>query len=140
MDQAYIALVLEVLSASGVEIEPGLRDEELARVEAMLSFPFPPDLRALLSAALPVSKGFPDWRNGSDEELRWLMDGPADGIAFDVEMNAHWRDDWGARRADVEQAAADAREQIAKAPTLGPDLRPGSSPLNRSRRATPSSR
>src|SRR5262245_44759488 len=120
MDDAYIARVLEALSASGIQIEPGLRDEELARVEAMLSCRFPPDLCALLRAGLPVSKGFPDWRSGSNEDLRWLIDGPADGIAFDVEVNAYWRDDWGARPADPEQAVAYARAQIAKAPALLP--------------------
>jgi hypothetical protein len=120
MDDAYVVLVLEVLSAAGVKIEPGLRDEELARVEASLSFQFPPDLRTLLSAGLPVSKPFPHWRSESHEELRWLLDGPADGIAFDVEMNAYWRDDWGPRPADVGDAIADARKQIAKAPTLVP--------------------
>lgn len=120
MDDEYVALVLERLSAAGVEIEPGLRDEELARVEATLSLQFPPDLRMLLRAGLPVSKRFPDWRSGSDEELRWLLDGPADGIAFDVETNAYWRDDWGSRPADAEEAVAVTREQIAKAPILVP--------------------
>lgn len=120
MDDAYVATVLEVLSAAGVEIEAGLSDDEFARVEGLLSFQFPPDLRALLRAGLPVSKRFPDWRDGSDEELHWLLDGPADGIAFDVETNGYWRTEWGSRPADVEEATAVAREQIAKAPTLVP--------------------
>jgi hypothetical protein len=120
MDDAYIATVFERLSAVGVEITPGLRDDELARVEASFSFEFPPDLRALLRAGLPVAMRFPDWRYGSDEELRWLLAGPADGIAFDVEENAYWRDDWGARPADAEEAVTVARDQVAKAPILVP--------------------
>jgi hypothetical protein len=120
MDEAYIALVFEVLSAAGVDIDPGLQDEEIANVESSLSFQFPPDLRALLSAGLPVSKGFPNWRKGPQEELRWLLDGPADGIVFDVEANGYWRTEWRPRPADVEGATASAREQIAKAPTLVP--------------------
>ncbi|RWW26496.1 hypothetical protein GW17_00009115 [Ensete ventricosum] len=54
--------VLSHLRAAGVPLLPGLSPAELAHAEAELSFAFPPDLRALLSLALPSAPGFPDWR------------------------------------------------------------------------------
>ncbi len=120
MDAAYVSLALRTLSVAGTPIAPGLSDDEFARVEMTLSFQFPPDLRALLGTGLPISGRFPDWRNGSEEQLRWLLDGPVDGIAFDVDVNGYWRTEWGDRPADREKAIAMACGQLEKVPTLVP--------------------
>lgn len=120
VDADYIAVVLEVLGGKGIELEPGLTEGEFDRVEAFYGFHFPPDLRSVLAAALPVSEHFPDWRHGRDEEIRWLLDGPADGIAFDVEVNGFWLDDWGPSPGSVDEAVVVARGQVAKAPVLVP--------------------
>jgi hypothetical protein len=120
VDEDYIAGVREVLEAKGVTIEPGLSDAEFDRIEASYGFRFPPDLRALLAAALPVSDQFPNWRHDNDEELRWRLDGPADGIAFDVEENDFWMEEWGQRPADDRGAVEVALARVAKAPVLVP--------------------
>ncbi|KAK9096939.1 hypothetical protein Sjap_022436 [Stephania japonica] len=54
--------VITHLRNSSVTVLPGLSDPEFARAEAEFGFSFPPDLRAVLSAGLPVGPGFPDWR------------------------------------------------------------------------------
>jgi hypothetical protein len=120
MDIEYVPAVFEVLSKIGIEITPGLREDELNRIEASLSFRFPPDLRSLLREGLPVAERFPDWRDGSLEELRWLLAGPVDGIVFDVEKNGYWRSQWGHRPSKLEEAIAVARRQVSKAPVLVP--------------------
>ncbi|KAJ3697143.1 hypothetical protein LUZ61_000848 [Rhynchospora tenuis] len=55
--------ILSHLSLSTVQIEPGLSDSDLLRIESELSITFPPDLRTLLSLGLPSGTGFPNWRN-----------------------------------------------------------------------------
>jgi hypothetical protein len=70
-----------------IAFEPGLSDDELDDVESRFKFAFPPDLRVLLSAALPVSAGFPDWRSAADEDLEDALDWPAEGICFDIDRN-----------------------------------------------------
>ena len=54
--------VISHLRSSGIPVQAGLSDAEFARAEAKFGFVFPPDLRAVLSAGLPVGPGFPDWR------------------------------------------------------------------------------
>ncbi|KAJ4756191.1 hypothetical protein LUZ62_090596 [Rhynchospora pubera] len=55
--------ILSHLSLSSVQIEPGLSDSDLVRIESELSITFPPDLRTLLSLGLPSGTGFPNWRH-----------------------------------------------------------------------------
>lgn len=50
----------------GVQFEAGLSDAEVTGVEERFDFVFPPDLRAFLQHALPVSHGFPNWRSSED--------------------------------------------------------------------------
>jgi hypothetical protein len=47
---------------AGVAFERGFAGEELAAAENHFGFTFPPDLRQLLSFALPTGRGFPTWR------------------------------------------------------------------------------
>jgi hypothetical protein len=115
-----MAALRDALEARGVAFETGLSDAEFNRVEASYGFRFPPDLRSFLAVALPVSDPFPNWRDDTDEELRWRLDGPADGVAFDVEENDFWMEEWGQRPARVGEAAAIARAQMANAPKLVP--------------------
>jgi hypothetical protein len=103
-----------------VAFEDGLTDEELVSIESRFRFTFPPDLRAMLSVALPISPGFPDWRSEEPEELERLLDWPADGVCFDITNNEFWLEGWGERPFDTDQACQLAREQIADAPVLIP--------------------
>jgi hypothetical protein len=80
----------------------------------------PPDLRALLSLALPISAGFPNWRSDPPDELQRRLDRPADGICFDIEHNGFWYDRWGPRPSDLAEACALARRQVSAAPKLVP--------------------
>jgi hypothetical protein len=50
---------LNLLRRSGVSLAPGLSPAEFRAAEARFGFRFPPDLRLLLSAAIPLGK-FPD--------------------------------------------------------------------------------
>jgi len=59
--------LVSMLREQGVLLATGLTDEEVARVESTFGFRFPPDLKAFLRYALPVSspefrKEFPNWR------------------------------------------------------------------------------
>jgi hypothetical protein len=120
LDVTYTRAVLSSLSGAGIGIEPGLTKNEIARIEALLSFEFPPDLREFLGFGLPVGKRFPDWRHGSEEELKAILGGPAHGVAFVVSQNCFWWREWGPRPDNLEEAVALARAEIANAPTLVP--------------------
>jgi hypothetical protein len=111
--------IRRLLEAKGVTLTDGLTEEELAGIEGDFGFRFPPDLRELLHAFLPAGQSWPNWRGPRQPLLEWL-DIPADGIEFDVESNDYWRDAWGEKPDDIDDAIEEARRQVALAPVLIP--------------------
>lgn len=115
-------------------IEPGLTDEEFARIEGEFGFEFADDHRAFLAVGLPVSVAFvdppgvistwrepwPDWRGGDREALRDRLDRPVHGVLFDVEHNGFWHESWGPRPDNPGDALARARAALADVPVLVP--------------------
>ncbi|KAL6993752.1 hypothetical protein U1Q18_011868 [Sarracenia purpurea var. burkii] len=114
--------VINHLKNSGINVQPGLSDTEFARAEAEFGFPFPPDLKAVLSAGLPVGPGFPDWRSTGSARLhlRASIDLPVAAISFHIPRNALWSKSWGPRPSDPEKALKIARNALKRAPLLIP--------------------
>ncbi|KAJ4840858.1 hypothetical protein Tsubulata_029331 [Turnera subulata] len=113
--------VMAHLRSSGIQVQPGLSDAEFARAEAEFGFAFPPDLRAVLSAGLPVGPGFPDWRSpGARLHLRATLDLPIAAISFQIARNAVWSKSWGPRPSEPEKALRVARNALKRAPLLIP--------------------
>ncbi|XP_021274147.1 uncharacterized protein LOC110409202 [Herrania umbratica] len=113
--------VITHLRNSGFQVQPGLCDAEFARAEAEFGFVFPPDLRAILSAGLPVGPGFPDWRSaGARLHLRASLDLPIAAISFQIARNTLWSKSWGPRSSDPEKALRVARNALKRAPLLIP--------------------
>src|SRR5689334_16462208 len=108
----------EYLRERGVQLEPGLTDEEMERVEQTFSFRFPPDLRALLQTALPVSSFAPNWRSAPIEKLREWLNWPLEGMCFDIEYNVFWLEEWGPKPNELAAAFETARAAVTVAPTL----------------------
>ena len=114
----YLATYRKGFGRDGVALADGLTDAEFASIETRWSLTFPPDLRVLLERCLPVSHRFVNWRDPADVQNR--LDWPADGIAFDVTQNVLWPPEWGDRPSRDDDAAAIAKAEVAKAPTLIP--------------------
>ncbi|KAM7251016.1 hypothetical protein ACFE04_022899 [Oxalis oulophora] len=114
--------VITHLRNSGIHVQSGLSDAEFARAEAEFGFAFPPDLRAVLSAGLPIGAGFPDWRaTGSTRlHLRASLDLPIAAISFQIARNEFWSKAWGPRPSDPEKAIRVARNALKRAPLLIP--------------------
>lgn len=112
--------VLDLLVATGVAIRPGLLTDELSRVESAFEFQFPEDLKCFLSQALPVSHGFPDWRDGDESALRMAVAWPFEGIAYDIEHNDFWLPAWPSKPDDLADAIEVARREVGRAPKLIP--------------------
>lgn len=115
--------IVERLENHGVLFESGLSLIEISNLEKTFNLLFPPDLRDLLLLALPVSKGFVDWKNNTEENinsirqrLRW----PLEGILFDIEHNSFWYKPWGIRPNDINQAKEICETEYLKVPALIP--------------------
>ena len=68
LDAERMRVLLELLRKKDVVFESGLTPEELAHVENIFTFRFPPDLRLLLNMALPVQDHFIHWRQALTSE------------------------------------------------------------------------
>ncbi|KAI9089228.1 hypothetical protein K1719_029507 [Acacia pycnantha] len=113
--------VITHLRNSGIQVQRGLSDAEFARAEAEFGFVFPPDLRAVLAAGLPVGPGFPDWRSaGARLHLRASLDLPIAAISFQIARNTLWSKTWGPRPSEPEKALRVARNALKRAPLLIP--------------------
>lgn len=112
--------LVKKLEFRGVQFTSGLTDREVDRAERVYGFVFPADLRAFLQYRLPVSKRWPNWRDGNEVEILDQLDWPAEGICFDIAHNNFWRQDWGDKPADLPEAFAIARRKLAEVPKLIP--------------------
>ncbi len=120
MQVAYLERLFAHLQLQGIKLEDGLSDAEVKEVERTFSFRFPPDLKALLQFALPISDRFVDWRNGSQSQLQERLGWPLRGMCFDIKHNGFWLVQWGFPPADLEEAFEIAQQQVAVAPVLIP--------------------
>lgn len=118
-DQHWARLLAE-LREREIVIEDGLTESEARDAEYRFGFRFPPDLRALLQTGLPVSGGFPDWRDGDEGALRTTLNWPLEGMQFDIEHNTFWLAEWGPRPPSLEEAVQIAAQAVAAAPRLVP--------------------
>ena len=113
--------IVDVMSEErGIQFDEGLSASEIRAIENEFNFSFPTDLAEFLSIGLPTSDRFPDWRNGSRDDLRAWLDLPYSGIIFDVENNDFWLPEWGDRPADSVQTEQVVRNLVDNAPKLIP--------------------
>lgn len=115
------AEALLAMLPAGNKVERGMSERELNQVEERWEFRFAPEHRTLLSEGLPTgSRSWPDWRDGSSEDLAERLARPVDGVLFDVEHNRFWHPEWDPRPASTQDALDVARAQLAKVPVMVP--------------------
>jgi hypothetical protein len=120
MDKAYLDIVRAWLVGRGITFEEGLRDTEVNKVEKTLGASIPPDLRAFLQHALPVSNGFPNWRKLDSDDLQKQLRWPMEGVLFDVAHNGVWFPEWGSKPVAPAEIKAVVEANVRQAPTLIP--------------------
>jgi hypothetical protein len=111
--------VLADLDAAGVWLDPGLSADEVAEVEQRFGVTFCADHRDLLTLAVPVGDGWPDWLSDDDTFVRDRLAWPTDGVVLDVLSDGFWPASWGPR-PPVDEREAVARRHLAAVPTMVP--------------------
>lgn len=112
----------QLLAQHGIKCEEGLTIEEIQRIEALYDIEFPPSLRAFLQVCLPVSRGFYNWRDFSEqntEAIRNMINYPNRYI-WDTPDSIYWPDEWGNEPQDPDVFAAEVRKRLSEAATLIP--------------------
>ena len=116
-------LRLESDRGAPFRFDSGLSDEEFLRIETAIGLEFPPDLRAFLSEALPISdqgNRFPNWRSAAPEAMRGMVNRPIEELLFSVRVNRSWLPRWGERPPDLEEAVSVAGAELESVPPLIP--------------------
>jgi hypothetical protein len=118
---------ITILKKANIRLEDGLTNEEILAIEEGFQIQFPPDLKALLQIALPVSEKFPNWRkaiiNRSNSEIETIkkdIEWPLDGLLFDIEHNDVWFEQWGVRPQRLEEKIAIVKHHFKGYPILIP--------------------
>jgi hypothetical protein len=109
-----------LLKRARIVLAPGLSSKEIAVVESRFGMQFPPDYRALLMDALPISGDFVDWRHGDPIAIQRQFAWPYEGICFDIEHSDFWLPEWGPRPTSLTDAFAIAAQAVQQAPVLIP--------------------
>lgn len=124
--------VVEEMRKRGYEFAPGLSDAEVSEIEAAGGFTFPPDLRAFLQLGVPIGRregflkrleidpAFPNWREDPAAIIANSREWVLGAFLDDIEDNDYWRDEWGARPPDINEAHAIAQRHVEAAPLLIP--------------------
>lgn len=126
MKPEHLAHCVALLRQAGIQLERGLSTRELKAVERLFNLRFPPDLKALLQAVLPVSPPFPDWRAALSSpdargQIQDRLDWPMEGFLTEVEQHGFWLAHlWGPMPEAMPDRLARVREAFAGYPPLIP--------------------
>jgi len=113
---------INLLQQHGVYFESGLTSTEIKRAEAIYSFRFPKSLCDFLMQALPVSKGYYNWRDVTEKNIDYIkhiIEKPVNDLcsmAGDIE----WSDEWGNKPGTIREKVERIRERAKSAPKLVP--------------------
>jgi hypothetical protein len=111
-----------------VEFDPGLSDAEIASIEHICNFQFPPDLRMFLQLGVPrrivhkehTDERFPNWREDPVAIMNDAREWALGTFYFDIEHNNFWMKEWGTHPQELADALAVAKTFIQAASLLIP--------------------
>lgn len=114
--------IIYKMKQQGIEFATGLKDEEIAIIEQEYKIIFPKELNNFYKEALPISKGFYNWRDICVENVKKIKDAiymPVQGIMADL-AEIDWNVKWGKEPSDFKEKERNIEEMLLKAPKLIP--------------------
>lgn len=113
---------LDLLKAHSVEFENGLTINEIVQIEKVYDIVFPDSLREFLMTALPISKGFYNWRNMEYKNVDYIKRIISRPIKYiqDMPEEIYWCDDWGQEPENEVDLKEEVLKRLKKAPKLVP--------------------
>ncbi|MCR5793041.1 MAG: SMI1/KNR4 family protein [Lachnospiraceae bacterium] len=107
---------------SSVKCQKGLSDTEIKNIEDLYQIRFPAEYKTMLKQVLPVGKGFYNWRDLSEDNIRYIKEmisQPFKDI-YDNASELDWNDNWGEEPQNKELKESIVREKLKEAPKLIP--------------------
>lgn len=114
--------ILKLLRRNGVKIDRGLSEGELKKIKEIYHFSFPYPMQCLLLNILPVSSGFYNWRDFSNENIVYIknmMRKPFEDV-YSLAKEVYWCDNWGEEPKKESDRVNEVRKRLERAPALLP--------------------
>jgi len=114
--------LIEFLKEKGVIIDVGLSERDIFYIEKEYEISFPKEWKKFYSIALPISDGFYNWRDRSDENImciKEIINTPVTELLEDID-DIYWCDEWGEESTEKEERRKIIIEKMRSAPKLIP--------------------
>ena len=114
--------ILKLLREREVLIDSGLTIKEIETIEQTYDIHFPHSLKEFLMQALPVSRGFYNWRDLGEEnvaKIKRAITWPVEMVHEDAE-EVYWCERWGEKPTERNEFVREVRERLRTAPKLIP--------------------
>lgn len=113
---------IALMKQKGVEFAEGLSPNEIITIEKTYGIRFPKSLREFLMEALPVSKGFYNWRDfGPDntDSIEQMIRYPLENFK-ELATEVDWCEEWGDEPETQQELEQIIRTRVKNAPLLIP--------------------
>lgn len=114
--------ILNLLKKNEIIISDGLTPNEINQIRDIYNLEFPNSLKSFFLTALPISRGFYNWRDFSDCNISFIKEAinyPIKDI-YDRADEVYWCEDWGAEPSNKQEFIKRVRQKLQKAPRLIP--------------------
>lgn len=113
------------LKNEGIKFSSGMTNEEFMEIENLYNLFFPSELKSFYSNALPISKGFYNWRDfttGNVLKIKNIIKSFKEDILMDI-SEIEWSELWGKEPESVEDRCAIIANKLENAPSMIPIYR-----------------
>ena len=113
---------LDLLKMQGIKFEEGLTSDELLQIEKIYQIKFPGSLKEFLMTAVPISRGFYNWRDLQEDNIQFIKEiikKPLLNI-YNMAEEVYWCNDWGKKPEDGGKTVEEVRARLKEAPKLLP--------------------
>lgn len=115
--------VIELMKSKGIKFGSGMSSEEIIESENAFNISFPDELKSFLALAVPVSRGFYNWSNKSDENIDLVnkaLKKPYVDILNEIKNENYWCNSWGYKPERIEDAIEIFEKEYMKSPRIIP--------------------
>ena len=119
--------IRKILEDNNIQLNVGMTENEITKAEEFYGIEFPKDMKEMLMNFVPISNGFYNWNDYSDENISRIKDmieWPYEGIIYDIENNEFWLEEFGKCPKNIEDRIQMFKKYIAENEVQIPKLIP----------------
>lgn len=113
---------IKLLRSHGIQVETGLTDAEVGKIEKIYGIQFPESLKEFLMEGVPISDGYYNWRNFKADNIEYIKRVIHHPVKYieDYPEEVEWYREWGKEPECVSDRIRIVKKRLKDAPTLLP--------------------